>query len=61
MHKKMKPPSLKKIKLDKNIKNTKKKYRKAEYVQRCVPSSNVQVLFFEVVLMHDAWSMMHDA
>ena len=22
-----------------------KKYRKAEYVQRCVPSSNVQVLF----------------
>ena len=31
------------------------KYRKAEYVQRCVPSSNVQVLIvFEVVLMHDA-------
>ena len=29
-----------------------KKYRKAEYVQRCVPSSNVQVLFvFEVVLI----------
>ena len=30
----------------------KKKYRNAEYVQRCVPSSNVQVLFvFEVVLI----------
>ena len=29
----------------------KKKYRKAEYVQRRVPSSNAQVLFvFEVVL-----------